>query len=203
MRKTLLAALAMGFAVTMTLSQVIAPPATTAPGQALVDNPQYQNWAKYKVGSMQKTSMTQSIKAEGQDMNNTGSITFTLKELTPDKAVVEMVQEISIGGQSTTVPTRMMEFKAKVPVTATQPVAPEGGKVTRTGSGDEELTVGGKKYMCHWEEWQMESPEGKMTSKVWTSKDVPGGVVKTESSGDMQGVKMTAKTELVEFKSGA
>jgi hypothetical protein len=147
--------------------------------------------------------MTQTIKAEGQDMTNTGTITATLKELTPDKAVVEMSQELTMAGQTTSMPARKMEFKAKVPAASTQPAAPEGGKATRLGSGDEEIAAGGKKYMCHWEEWLMDSPAGKMTTKVWTSKAVPGGVVKMESSGDMQGTKMSAKTELVEFKDGA
>ncbi len=191
MKKTLLAALVLGFAATITL------------GQDLVDNPQYQNWAKFKVGATQKTSMTQTVKAEGQDMTNMVTITLTLKELTPDKAVVEVVQEMNIQGQSTTMPARKMELKAKVPASTTQPAAPDGGKATRLGSGDEEIAVGGKKYKCHWEEWQVESPGGKMTTKAWTSKDVPGGVVKMESSGDMQGAKMTSKSELVEFKDGA
>lgn len=198
MKKTLLAAVVLGFG------------ASFAFAEDTVDNPAYLNWAKFKAGATQKVSMSTTMKMGEQEMSSSGTMTSTLKELTAEKAVIEVAVEMTAMGKTMTAPAQKLEIKAKVPAgTATQPAGmnvPEGAKVTRTGSGDEEVAVGGKKYKCHWEEYQIETTKPaamKMTAKVWISKEVPGGLVKQETSGDMPQGKMTSKMELVEFKDGA
>lgn len=58
------------------------------------------------------------------------------------------------------------------------------GDMKELGKGEETLEIGGKKVACKWVEYEMTMGAGKGTSKVWTSDQVPGGTVKTETKSD-------------------
>jgi len=165
-----------------------------------VDNPQYKSWAAYKPGTMVKQQMTSKMTMGGQETETKTTMTSTLKKLTAEKAVLAIVVEVNVGGKKMTQPAREQEVPAKVDKKATtQPAAPAGTKMTKKGEGDEEITVGGKKYKTHWVEWHMVSDRAEMTSKTWTTDAVPGQMVKmTSDMTKPMAVKTTS--EMVELK---
>ena len=190
MKATIWAVLVLGMAVPIAL------------GEEMVDNPQYKQWSAFKPGAMTKLQMTSTSTVDDNETTAKMTITMTLKELTAEKAVIEVVTEMVIGGQNITMPAQNQEIPAKVAESAAgQPAAPPGVKVTKKGEGDEEIAVGDKKYNAHWIEYQMSSDQFEATSKVWTTAEVPGGLLKsvTEST---KPIKSKSTMELVEFKTG-
>ena len=182
MRKVILAAMVVGMT------------ASAAWCEEMVENPQYKSWAAFKVGTSIKTQTSSVMTVAGNEMANKSTMTTTLKELTPDKAVLEIAMEGMPEPQKLEVPAKV----AKGTETGQQP----GVTVTKKGEGDEEVTVGGKKYKCHWVENQVTSDQMESTTKAWTCDSVPGKLVKmvTETTKPMT---MKATMELVEVKVGA
>jgi len=181
---------------------VLGMAASFALGEDMVDNPAYKQWSAFKVGTMVKQASTTVMTVADKEMTTKTTITTTLKELTPEKAVIEMVIEMDMNGQKTAMPAQSTTIPAKVAKdAATQPAAPPGVKVTEKGKGDEEIEVGGKKYKCHWVEMEMTSDQFSTTSKTWTCADVPGGTVKMVSE-TTKPMKSKTTMEMVEFKPG-
>lgn len=187
MKKMILAAMVMGLTVSVAVSA------------DMVDNPQYKSWSAFKVGTTVKTQMTSVMSMGDKELTSKMTMTSTLKELTADKAVVEVVTETDVNGQKMTMPATKQEIAAKIAKGADS--QPAGVKVTKK-EGDEEVAVGDKKYKCHWVETQTTSAESESTSKVWTCSDVPTGMVKMVSESTKP-MKSKTTMELVEFKAGA
>ncbi len=184
MKKMILATMVVGMAASVALCE------------DMIDNPQYKSWSAFKVDTVLKMQMNTATKMGDTEMATKMTMTSTLKELTADKAVVEIVTEMDMNGTKTAMPARKQEIPAKIAKTATQPA---GVTVTKTGEGDEEISVGDKKYKCHWVENHVTSAQMDSTSKVWSCADVPGGTVKMVSETSKP---MTSKTtmEVAEFK---
>jgi hypothetical protein len=177
--------------------------AVVATGEEQVDNPRYKSWATYKVGTTIKlrTTCTEFVKGKEVDTKTVLMMTVTLKEVTPEKVVVEVITEAVTKTRKITPPPQKQEIPAKISLeAATQPagVLP-GMTATKKGEGDEEMTVAGKTFKAHWVEVQINGPDAKGTTKAWTSDEVPGLVLKAV-------VKMTrperttVTLELVDFK---
>jgi hypothetical protein len=176
--------------------------APIALGDDMVDNPAYKSWASCKVGATVKMESV-SVMAMGDKTTTVKSTaTYTLKDLTAEKAVVEMATEMDMSGTKMAGPSNNIEILAKVKSSATQPASMPGMKMTKKGEGDEEITVGGKKYKAHWIEYQMSGDQAEGTSKTWTCPDVPGTMLKMVSESTKP---MNAKTtmEVTEIKTGA
>lgn len=154
-----------------------------------IDNPQYQAWSAFKVGSFvkQKTVMA------GTGFNTEMFITQKLVEKTAEKLVLEMSQTMISNGQKMNMPAQKTEVKAKMPA----PPKVETKKVDHeTKEGKETLTIGGQKVECKWTQTTMTTNGQKVVSKVWMNDDFPGKSVQmnTEASG----TKTSVTT--VEFK---
>jgi hypothetical protein len=54
-------------------------------------------------------------------------------------------------------------------------------KAPKPVEGDEEIEVAGKKVKCRWVETTTEAGGNRIVSRVWMSKEVPGGMAKMES----------------------
>jgi len=175
--------------------------APVALGQDMVDNPHYKSWSSFKVGAMVKLQVTTEVVVGTQKMTTNTTMTSTLKELTADKAVVEIVTEMDMAGTKTAMPATKQEIAAKVAKSGAT-TQPAGVTVTKKGEGDEEVAVGDKKVKAHWVQNEMTSAQMASTSKVWTSAEVPGGMVKMETQATKP---MASKTTSVvtEFKTGA
>ena len=157
----------------------------------MVDNPDYQSWAKQKVGAWVKYTRETNMGA----MKMTHETTRTLKELTPEKAVIEEKTTMNMNGEpKETVLTIPQPAKIKKGTTT------DGAKMEIVKEGDEELEVKGKKLKCHWVEMKL-TGKNASTMKVWRSDEVIGGAVKVEFRAD-EASKMTMTMKIVDWKAG-
>ena len=162
------------------------------------DNPMYTQWAKFKPGT--STTIVTSSEAAGQTSKT--ETKTTLSEVTPDKVVIETAMSMEAGGQKMDMPAQKTEIPKKMetpPATpnATPAAQPDMPKpVSKTS--DASVTVPAGTFKGKLTESTMEMAGSKTTSKVWTSDDVPGGMVKMESVTD-GAMKATAKSELKAF----
>ncbi|MBF0407176.1 MAG: hypothetical protein HQM10_07475 [Candidatus Riflebacteria bacterium] len=153
--------------------------ACTAFAQDEIDNPMYQKWATFKVGTAAKYK--QVTEAAG---NKTESeIVYTLVELTPEKAVVEMSGSMVIMGNKTEMPKTKMEHMAKVKkIEMPAQVATETVEAAKPKVSEEEVEVPAGKIKCSLTETEAKVGEGAVYSKIWSSDEVPGTMVKMTST---------------------
>lgn len=176
---------------------VVAAPAALAESRVVsttgekIDNESYKNWAKFKVGTSVKLKAVSDI--AGNKSENT--MTYKLVELTAEKAVIEMGMSMKMGDQTMDMPAQKLEQLAKI-----EKVEPTGEAkdAPKPETGEEEVSVGGKKYKAKWSKLTMEQNGMKTTTKSWTSEEVPGMLLKSETTmeGAMSG---TTSMELVEM----
>lgn len=164
-------------------------------GAETVDNPAYKSWAAFKPGTMVKSEMNNTMTVNGAEMATKVTLTSTLKEVTPEKVVVEVASEASVGERKMPVQVQKAEIMAKVAPTQTQPANAE-----KVGEGDEQIELLGKKYSAHWMTYVMKVGDAKTTSKMWTVKEIPGGMAKMESKTEGAEVNPQMKMAVVEFK---
>ncbi|MFB3893480.1 MAG: hypothetical protein ACE15C_15815 [Phycisphaerae bacterium] len=169
---------------------ILAMAAAPALAADMIDNPAYKNWAQFKVGASAKT--VQEMAMAGQTTRT--EMTSTLKELTPEKAVIEMKTVAEVAGQKIE-NTQKIEHAAKIEKAAEPTTKPQ------MKEGTEEIEVAGKKIKCKWVETTAEQAGTKTTSKVWTSDEIPGLMAKMETKTEGP-VSMTTTTKLVEFSTG-
>jgi hypothetical protein len=154
----------------------------------LVDNPRYLAWAKYKAGTNVKMDMDTA--AGGQNMKS--AMTTTLKEVTPEKVVLEMKTSMTVPGMAAPMDNVMtMTEPAKIEPGKIKPTNPEQMPNCKVvGKGTEDVKIGGKSYNCDWYEVEMEQQGMKITSKLWTSNDLPDKMVKNETKMAMGNTSM-------------
>ena len=150
----------------------------TAAWAAEADNPVYQQWAKFKVGTSAQMRQTMAIAGTRSE----SEVTHTLVELTADKAVVETGTIMVIAGKKIESPKVKVEHRAKLD--ATVPGANEAAPVpaaTRDVAKPvrEELTIDGQKFTCDKYESTVDQGGTKVHATLWNCGDVPGGLVKS------------------------
>jgi len=134
----------------------------------LVDNPQYQAWANYGVGSSE-TLEGHIDGGNGQKM--TMESTHTLKEKTGEQVTIEITVTMEMMGQKHTSPPQQQVIKAK------------SEKQDVDEVGKEEVSAAGKAFNCKVYEAHSLNPQaGDAKARIWVSDQVPGGVVKMEAS---------------------
>ena len=140
-----------------------------------VDNPEYVQWSKFKVGSFVTMKMETETGGNKTEMENT----TTLVELTKEKAVIETKGHMMMGGNKIDIPANKREIPAKVKKA-------EGGKGEgpKAKEGNEEIEVGGKKVKCKTVEADTEASGMKTHSKTWMCEEIPGHVAKMESHSE-------------------
>ena len=155
-----------------------------------IDNPVYQDWARFKPGSF----VTHKAVADMGAMTSETTITNTLKQVTPEKVVVEMAMVTKVAGQDMKMPPQTMEHPAKIDKPE-EMEAPEGmAKPKELDRGAEELTISGKKIKTTWIKTELKQADMTVVSTVWNNADIPGQMVKMVS--EMKG-PMTTKTKMV------
>jgi hypothetical protein len=168
-----------------------------ATAQEMLPNPEFTAWSKFKKG----TSVTLKAVNDAAGMKNETVITVTLVETGPDKLVLEMASTTKANG---------MEFKSpgmKREVPKTVPLPPGIKKEDFTATkppgtfeeGSETLKISGTDYKTKWYKSKFEMDKTKAESKTWLSDDVPGGLVKAESSTS-GAFTSTSKMEVTEIK---
>jgi len=130
-------------------------------------NPRYEHWASFKVGSWAKSKMLMKM----QQMEIETETVTTLMEVTDEKVVVETTTKTKMQGREMALPPRKEEITKKPdPAKPMKPV----------GESEEEVEVAGKKLKCRVYDWEMDAGGSKAKGKVWTTKEIPGGVAKGE-----------------------
>lgn len=135
------------------------------------DNPQYEYWAGCKEGSWVKNRM--EMENQGQKIEYES--TTRLLEVTAEKAVVETFVRVKAADKTIDQPPRKSEIKAK-----------EAQQGKTLAEREEEITVAGKALKCRYFEVETEPAEKKprMTIKAWMSKEIPGGIAKSEVTAE-------------------
>ncbi len=131
-----------------------------------VDNPQYQAWAKFAVGSSE--TLAGEIDAQGMKIQMT--TVRKLVEKADDHVTVESTTTTSVMGQDRTGPTTKIEIPAKTD--AKDVIAHDNEKVEAAG----------KTYDCKVYETAQPTPQSDQAkAKIWVNGDIPGGLVKMEA----------------------
>lgn len=160
----------------------------------MVNNPPFANWSAFAAG----TSITQKETVTLGDGSKV-ELTKTLKLLskTKDQVVVEsMVKQA--GGGAVESQTTATAYPAKVKMSDVDTPGDQTASVTE---GKETVDYKGKKIEVEWVEATTKVGDGVVTEKIWTAKDVPGGIVKqtvTEKRGGK--VFSDSLVEIVESK---
>lgn len=173
-----------------------APAVETGEPREQVENPQYTSWAKFPPGTVAVHKTV--IRGDGSDAATVMTTTYTLLEITPERAVVQM--QVST--------KRYDGFEANDrPEKFTHPkmlVLPPGMKKDRAGKptgviddGEESITVAGKEYRAKWYKGKDRNEGGEMFTQVWSSPEVPGGLLKSVTRTPAIGKSTTI--ELVEI----
>src|SRR3954451_4019453 len=84
-----------GGVLLMALVVLVGAEGVTARGADMVDNPQYQSWAKHKP----ETSITLHNDTSAMGMSMIQQVVQTLSEVTPEKATVEIAVTMEMAGQ--------------------------------------------------------------------------------------------------------
>ena len=142
------------------------------------DNPKYQAWAKFKPGSTNTLSTDIEMGPNKIHLD----ITRKLVSVTDKEIVVETVSTATVMGHDHAQPA------------TTETIPAQTDKDEIKGTGEKEVEAMGKTFKCKvWE--AAGSPDSKpaphaapgsdMTQKatVYTSDEVPGGLVKMETAG--------------------
>jgi hypothetical protein len=159
------------------------------PAGSFVDSPKYLAWKKFPTGA--KASYDNSLLHEYQPGTNQytrtkiSHDTFTLVSIDGERAIVkvESTRSGKIAGRNgpDTSSADQLIFKAK----EAAPGAPVNDASKIITSGEETLTINGKKIATRWE--NVTRADDPLTfTKTWTSDDVPGGLVRTQQQSHSQ-----------------
>ena len=165
-----------------------------AAAEDLVPNPEYQSWSAFKAGALATVETTTDAAGSKSTVKNTTK----LVELSDEKAVLETTTTTTADGEETAMPAQ----KRDVPARIDKPAPPKEDEPKPT-EGDEDVMIGDRKVSCHWVQIVRESSGSKVTTKTWTSKSVPGGLVKMESKTESDGSVTTTTSMLIDWNPGA
>jgi hypothetical protein len=164
----------------------------------MVNNPPYAHWSAFKPG----TSVTQKEVVSlpnGTKLEQT--ITATLVSREKDKVVVETTMSgAGVAGQAGVAESTktIATYPAKVKMSQVDTPAEASVAVTE---GVEEVDVKGKKVSAEWVQAVTQNGDVVTTEKVWTGRDIPGGIIKrtiTRKKGDA--IVSDSVLELVQYK---
>ncbi|RPI73074.1 MAG: hypothetical protein EHM45_21290 [Desulfobacteraceae bacterium] len=146
--------------------------AGTVFAQGKIDNPMYQSWSKFKVGSSATYKMVSKAAGTTTDME----ITYKLLELSPQKAVIELKTVMFVSGQKIDTPATKMDYPAQVDKAGSGGAAPK-----EMGKGEDSIEVKGAKLTAKWIKTETNVSGSKTTSTVWSNDTIPGRTVKSVS----------------------
>lgn len=195
---------ALGRATRAALHATLPPGDKPAEGQAgappkpgeMVNNPPYAQWSQFKPGASVTVKETDT-QADGSVFENV--ITSKLKSKSRDKLEVETVVKPGGVGKASSVAERtrtIEEYPAKVPYELSQSPSTAGYVVAE---GKESIEVKGKPVETEWVESTLTTGDETTVEKIWTTNDVPGGIVKQTMTRTHGAQVVRSSTELVDF----
>jgi hypothetical protein len=137
----------------------------------LVNNPAFAHWASFKRGTTVIQKQTVRL-SDGRTIEH--DIRVRLAEKTKDKVVIETSQTPTMDGMVSSTRT-FTTFPAKVRM---ERVQTPRASLDSFAEGEEPLTVASKTVTAHWVEAVTKAGDEVTTRKVWSAREIPGGVVK-------------------------
>lgn len=162
---------------------------TAAAQDEMVENPEYKAWSKLKPGAWVKWA----VESHMGSMKMTQDMTVRLKEISADKAVVDQVVLMDMGGKK-----HEQTVSRTIPAKVAKGTNSDGAKVEEISKGEEELELKGAKVKCAWSEMKISGRTSGLL-KVWKSDQVIGGVAKS-AFRDSEAAKMTMTMTVVDWK---
>ena len=158
-----------------------------------IDNPQYKNWAKFKPGTTVTTKTVSDMGGNKTEMETT----TTLVDVAPDKLTLEAKTSMVMQGNKMDMPANKTEVQAKIEKPAATAPAADAPKAT---TSTEDADAAGTKVKCTVTTMTTTTNGMTINAKTWTSDEVPGMIVKSESTmdGAMKGttnITLTAMTK--------
>ena len=148
------------------------------------DNPEYQHWANCKPGSWVKNRMVM----ENQGKKIEYESVTRLLEVTAEKVVLETLTRMKKDDRALDQPPKRQDIKAQAP--------PQGRTISEK---DEEVTLSGRSLKCRVFEIETAATgkAPKVNLKAWMTKDIPGGVAKSEIFSE--GMTVPIRTQALEW----
>jgi hypothetical protein len=141
-----------------------------------VDNPIYQAWAKFNIGSNETLDGTVS----GQGFNMTFEYQYVLSEKADDHVTLMITTTMSVMGQQHT-NSRSQTIAAKVDSIKAQQI------------GEDKVDAAGKTWDC--KVWNIPDMANQSTTvKVWAADALPGGIVKMDATTPRGNVEFLLKS---------
>ncbi|MFQ3594012.1 MAG: hypothetical protein SNJ82_12600 [Gemmataceae bacterium] len=165
------------------------------PTGVLVEHPTYRQWKAFPAGtSVTQKTTTDSAKTEGKTVT---VIVTTLKDKTNDYIVLESQSTTSYAdGRVVEVPA--IESKIPREVRLPEGMNPESWGKPQGTTQEEELEAAGKKYRVRRTESRGTTDAGALFQTVWSSDEIPGGLVKSLTK--IPDVEETTLIEITEVK---
>lgn len=145
-------------------------------------NPVYQEWSSFKPGSFvtyMMTTETAGVKTETE-------LTYTLKEVTAEKIVLEVKTITNTMGMKIETPAEDVEFPATGESGGVmgEDMGPHVSEVVAEGTVieegvEEEVEINGKKIMAMRTKVETESAGSKAIVTAWHSDEIPGQIVRS------------------------
>src|SRR5262245_29399453 len=163
----------------------------------MVDNPPFANWAQFKPGTIVMQKEVVSL-PDGRKLEQL--ITYKLVQKNKEHVVVESKVKDKAGG-ATERHRRLHTYPARVKM---GDVRTETGPDVSVTEGKEEMTVKGRKLAVEWVEAVTRSGDDVWTEKMWTAREIPGGIVK-QTVVHKRGDKLVTESvlEMIDFKPGS
>ncbi len=163
----------------------------------MVDNPPFANWTQFKLGTIVMQKEVVSL-PDGRKLEQL--LTYKLVKKNKDDVVVESTVKDRTAGATDS--TRMLNtYPARVRM---RDVSTERGPDVAVTEGKEEMTVKGRKLAVEWVEAVIRGGDDVWTEKMWTAREIPGGIVK-QTLVHKRGDKVVSESvlEMTDFKPGS
>ena len=162
----------------------------------MIDNPPFANWAQFKPGT---TVMQKEVVSMPDGRKLVQMITYRLVKKNKALVVVESMVKDEMAGATDSIRT-VNSYPARVKM---RDVSTDAGDASVT-EGKEEMAVKGKKLTVEWVEAVTRSGDDLWTEKMWTAKEIPGGIVK-QTVVHKRGDKLLTESvlEMIDFKLGS
>ena len=162
-----------------------------------IDNPPFANWAQFKPGTIVTQKEVVSM-PDGRRIEQ--SITYKLVRKNKGDVVVESTVKDKAAGATENSRT-LNTYPARVKMSD---VSTETGPDVSLTEGKEEMTVKGRKLAVEWVEAVTRSGDDVWTEKIWTAREIPGGIVK-QTVVHKRGDKLVTESvlEMTDFKPGS
>jgi hypothetical protein len=166
----------------------------------MVNNPPYAHWSQFRLG----TSVTVKEVVTLPD-GSVGEALITSKLISKSKEKLQVETSVTTGGaKSWTAASEktktVTEYPAKVRFEQFQSPISSGYSVSE---GKETIEVKGKKVETEWIEATTTMGDETTVEKMWTAKDIPGGIVKRSVTKKKGGQVVQSSTELLEYRAKA